>query len=464
MAGNTEGLCDDSVNITGFLTAPVLMDERVDLDACHRGSIRVRLWCSQDVEWLLPLISVLAFLGVVAVQYAWDKYGPKKAEQSSAKTPKKAEAAEAKAEVAVPMAKVAEADSCAVAIQVHDEPESVQAADASAGRSQSRPATKGSAELVDIAADACTPSAKKSKSRHSLTVSEAGAGELTDVVSAASSKKCKSHVDLDVKSEAAVEFSKSKQSHATKGANVEETPAKPSPTQPAEVAEQKVTEPEKGEGPALAQDTAYSQTHEDVADTQGCQQVPAWPRTLHGLDPRCTWPPLCKGGDGACVLLRVGLHLGALVLHAVWVRAFLCISEEPEGGDHDSVCSAQKHDNLPLVCILPDPSFHYAEELWHHVCRMADFARAVLPASSLVANFHRECTPDALLVPELYGRVLVLLQATVLLSQEHHLAPDCRIDGFFLFLAVASGVDSGCGPISRWIGTRNTPSSAPTQH
>ena len=245
MAGNTEGLCADSVNISGFLTAPILMDERVDLDACHRGSIRVRLWCQQDFEWFLPLISIIAAVGVVLVQYAWDKYGPKNAEQGSGKGLKK-ESAEAKAP-AVPAA-VAEAEVSAVAVQVLDEPvvmkEDLQGDAKPTGersRSQSQAAVGELADLTDIAA---APSTKKSKSHYSLTAgSEAAPGELTDVVSAAASaKKSKSHVELDVKSEAAVDLkSKSHKSQAdkaaAKGENAEDSPVKPPPPALAEGAE-----------------------------------------------------------------------------------------------------------------------------------------------------------------------------------------------------------------------------------
>ena len=260
MAGDTEGLCDDLVNISGFLTAPVLMDERMDLDACHRGNLRVRLWCLQDYEWLLPLVSVIAALGIVAVQYAWEKYGPKKTEQSPRKSSKQADNAEAKAGAAVPESKAAEVDTAAVAIAVHQEPEIVQDVPegppgddkASVEASKSRAATKENfAELTDIAS---APSPKKSKSHYSLAAtSEAALGELTDIMSASpSAMKSKSHVELEVKSEAALEVSKPK-SQAGKGANAPEIPEPEKPEKPHQMA---ATAPEKGEavevGPATA--------------------------------------------------------------------------------------------------------------------------------------------------------------------------------------------------------------------
>ncbi|CAE7357886.1 Fam3b, partial [Symbiodinium necroappetens] len=109
LVGNTEGLCDDRMNITEFLADPILMDEPLDLDACHRGSLRPRLWCLQDVEWLLPLVSVIAALCIVGVQYAWETSRQKATRQSLESS--KEDMSEARA---------VEADKT-VTIQVHDE-------------------------------------------------------------------------------------------------------------------------------------------------------------------------------------------------------------------------------------------------------------------------------------------------------------------------------------------------------
>ena len=241
MAGDTEGLCSDPVNITGFLTAPILMDELTDLDACHRGSLRIRLWCWQDVEWLLPLLSVCAAIVAEAAQYAWEKYGSKKTE-SAGKGSKKPESAEAKGD-SLPAAAAAVADASAVAVKVHDEPSAMpevqgESQTDGAENPKSRAATGELADLTDIAAVPSAPSPKKSKSHYSLAASAAASdahGELTDVVSAApSKKKTKSHVELDVKSEAALENKGKSEEKGEK--NEEEVPVKMHlpPAEPAE--------------------------------------------------------------------------------------------------------------------------------------------------------------------------------------------------------------------------------------
>eukprot|EP00931_Biecheleriopsis_adriatica_P042206 TRINITY_DN2405_c0_g1_i2.p1 TRINITY_DN2405_c0_g1~~TRINITY_DN2405_c0_g1_i2.p1 ORF type:complete len:1595 (+),score=335.47 TRINITY_DN2405_c0_g1_i2:126-4787(+) len=77
MAGNTEGMCDDPVSITSLLQT----SEHESFDECYNArGLRVRLWCQNGIQWLLPLVFTVLAVAVVSAQYAWErKYGSKKA-------------------------------------------------------------------------------------------------------------------------------------------------------------------------------------------------------------------------------------------------------------------------------------------------------------------------------------------------------------------------------------------------
>jgi len=59
IAGNTEGLCADAINISSFLA--VAATEEVQMaDACHNNQgLRTRLWCNASLEFVLPLVALL---------------------------------------------------------------------------------------------------------------------------------------------------------------------------------------------------------------------------------------------------------------------------------------------------------------------------------------------------------------------------------------------------------------------
>mmetsp|Transcript_120371 Transcript_120371/g.286015 ORF Transcript_120371/g.286015 Transcript_120371/m.286015 type:complete len:1363 (-) Transcript_120371:278-4366(-) len=107
--GGTEGLCDDSVDIADSAHSHLALMEMewADSDACHRGGVRIRLWCLQHFEWFLPVISVLAALGVVAVQHAWAAWSLKTTVQHGKQTEDPTEdsedAAEFEPDAAVPI-------------------------------------------------------------------------------------------------------------------------------------------------------------------------------------------------------------------------------------------------------------------------------------------------------------------------------------------------------------------------
>eukprot|EP00438_Fugacium_kawagutii_P034151 Skav228530 [mRNA] locus=scaffold796:328991:351330:+ [translate_table: standard] len=74
MAGNTEGLCSDAVNISAFLTAAEAPEAAQMADACHNAQgLRVRLWCNASLEFLLPLLALLAAITLKVVIYFREK-------------------------------------------------------------------------------------------------------------------------------------------------------------------------------------------------------------------------------------------------------------------------------------------------------------------------------------------------------------------------------------------------------
>ncbi|CAE7839207.1 Fam3b, partial [Symbiodinium necroappetens] len=162
IAGDTEGLCDDPMNITEFLPDPILMDDRVDLDACHKGSLRARLWCLQDVEWLLPLVSVIAALCIVGVQYTWETSRQKATRQSLESSKED-----------MPEARAVEADKT-VTIQVHDEFEVGQEVP------QEKPSAATSGEFAEDVMSAA-PYAMKPKTHIELDVNSKATEAAMDI-------------------------------------------------------------------------------------------------------------------------------------------------------------------------------------------------------------------------------------------------------------------------------------------
>ena len=162
IAGDTEGLCDDPMNITEFLADPILMDDRVDLDACHKGSLRARLWCLQDVEWLLPLVSVIAALCIVGVQYTWETSRQKATRQSLESSKED-----------MPEARAVEADKT-VTIQVHDEFEVGQEVP------QEKPSAATSGEFAEDVMSAA-PYAMKPKTHIELDVNSKATEAAMDI-------------------------------------------------------------------------------------------------------------------------------------------------------------------------------------------------------------------------------------------------------------------------------------------
>eukprot|EP00434_Breviolum_minutum_P030827 symbB.v1.2.027259.t1/scaffold2785.1/size70456/2 len=80
IAGNTEGLCADALNISSFL-AEATDTEAMASDACHNSQgLRVRLWCNASMEFVLPLVAFLAAVALKGVLYFNERMAATKAD------------------------------------------------------------------------------------------------------------------------------------------------------------------------------------------------------------------------------------------------------------------------------------------------------------------------------------------------------------------------------------------------
>lgn len=85
MAGNSAGLCDDAINISSFLADQPEAEVQMLADGCHNSrGLRVRLWCTQDLEWMMALVTVLMAVALKVGIYLWEKYHVKPEQKSKA--------------------------------------------------------------------------------------------------------------------------------------------------------------------------------------------------------------------------------------------------------------------------------------------------------------------------------------------------------------------------------------------
>ena len=88
VAGNTAGMCTDPVNISSFMASGVGMDASlVASDGCiNSKGMRIRVWCEEGLEWLLPAVTVASAVGFAIAQYLWSRlFPPKEVQKKGAK-------------------------------------------------------------------------------------------------------------------------------------------------------------------------------------------------------------------------------------------------------------------------------------------------------------------------------------------------------------------------------------------
>ncbi|CAK9063618.1 unnamed protein product [Durusdinium trenchii] len=82
MAGNSAGLCDDAINISSFLADQPEAEVQMLADGCHNSrGLRVRLWCTQDLDACLKLNDGLP---VKSLMITVEKYHVKPEQKSKA--------------------------------------------------------------------------------------------------------------------------------------------------------------------------------------------------------------------------------------------------------------------------------------------------------------------------------------------------------------------------------------------
>eukprot|EP00931_Biecheleriopsis_adriatica_P097680 TRINITY_DN714_c0_g1_i4.p1 TRINITY_DN714_c0_g1~~TRINITY_DN714_c0_g1_i4.p1 ORF type:complete len:1084 (-),score=198.45 TRINITY_DN714_c0_g1_i4:118-3369(-) len=97
--GDITGRCSDQVNLTETLLPE---QQAIQMDVCHNAAgRRIRVWCQEDAQWVLPVVTVLLAFGVVTFQWLWQKrFGAKEVKREPQK---KAEEKTVKVEETMPV-------------------------------------------------------------------------------------------------------------------------------------------------------------------------------------------------------------------------------------------------------------------------------------------------------------------------------------------------------------------------
>mmetsp|Transcript_4354 Transcript_4354/g.16403 ORF Transcript_4354/g.16403 Transcript_4354/m.16403 type:complete len:507 (-) Transcript_4354:1216-2736(-) len=150
-----------------------------------------------------------------------------------------------------------------------------------------------------------------------------------------------------------------------------------------------------------------------LGHTAGGGEVRVRPRQVCGFLARCRRPLVRTAGDRGCLHLRLGLHLGAVVLHALGLHPLLCGGPEAQGRVRARLRGAALGLHLPPLRRVAARGMCPREGAGRQPRLLGAVASGVA-WPSLASLGHRGGAADAVLVLVVHGGLLGLVQGAVL--------------------------------------------------